>query len=142
VRGGAIIPSGPDMNWTNEKALDPITFSIYPDANGQAAATLYEDDGASPNYQRGEWRRTQVQASAQNGEWTVNLNAPTGNYQPGGRHFVFILKGLAAARQVTADGQTLSPSAANSAANGWRTEGGEVAIRLADDGKAHQIRVR
>jgi alpha-glucosidase len=134
VRGGAILPSGPDMNWTSEKAVDPITFSIYPDADGQAAATLYEDDGASPNYQRGQFRRTTVQAAQQGGVWMINLNAPQGNYQPGGRNFVFVLKGLAAAKEVALDGKAL--------ANGWRVENGEVTVRFADDGQAHQIRVR
>src|SRR6185503_8609525 len=31
VRGGAIIPIAPEMNYTGEKPQDPITFNIYPD---------------------------------------------------------------------------------------------------------------
>ncbi len=142
VRGGAILPSGPEMNWTGEKAVDPLTFSIYPDADGQAETTLYEDDGSSPNYQRGEWRRTQVQANTKGGAWNINLPAPQGNYQPSPRRFVFVLKGLTAAKQVTLDGQTLTPAPADATNNGWFTQGGEITVRLADDGKAHQIRVK
>ena len=36
VRGGAIIPMGPEMNYVGEKATDPLTFEIYPDAQGNA----------------------------------------------------------------------------------------------------------
>src|SRR6266404_6141925 len=36
VRGGAIVPLGPEMNYVKEKRSDPITFAIYPDAGGSA----------------------------------------------------------------------------------------------------------
>lgn len=36
VRGGAIIPMWPQMNYVGEKPLDPITFNIYPDVGGSA----------------------------------------------------------------------------------------------------------
>ena len=78
-------------------------------------------------------------ASAQNGGWNINLNAPQGNYQPGARRFVFVCKGLTAAKQVTLDGKPLAPGGAG---NGWSMENGEITVRLADDGQAHQIRVK
>ncbi len=36
VRGGAIIPTGPSMNYVGEKPTDPITFAIYPDGSRQS----------------------------------------------------------------------------------------------------------
>src|SRR5262249_19230204 len=53
VRGGAIIPTGPEMKYAGEKPVDPISFATYPDAGGSAATALYEDDGLSPAYEHG-----------------------------------------------------------------------------------------
>jgi|HubBroStandDraft_1064217.scaffolds.fasta_scaffold04672_3 alpha-glucosidase len=85
VRGGAIVPLGPEMNYVGEKATDPLTFEIYPDAQGSAQVTLYEDDGVSPDYRNGVERRTTV--TYRPGE--LNVGAPTGSYQPGPRNLVF-----------------------------------------------------
>src|ERR1019366_311708 len=40
VRGGAIIPMGPEMNYVGEKT-SPLTFTVYPDAKGVAGMSLY-----------------------------------------------------------------------------------------------------
>ena len=55
VRGGAIIPMGPVKQYTGEKVDGPLTLSIYPGADG--AFTLYEDDGATFNYRKGDWMK-------------------------------------------------------------------------------------
>jgi alpha-glucosidase len=85
VRGGAIIPMGPEMNYVGEKATDPLTFEIYPDAQGKAQVSLYEDDGVSPAYRNGVERRTTVTYRSSN----IDVSAPTGSYQPGPRNLVF-----------------------------------------------------
>jgi hypothetical protein len=53
VRAGAIIPTGPVMQYTDEVADAPITLNVYPGADG--TFDLYEDDGRSFAYKRGEW---------------------------------------------------------------------------------------
>jgi alpha-glucosidase (family GH31 glycosyl hydrolase) len=53
VRGGSILPLGPVKQYTGEKVDEPLAISIYPGAD--AAFLLYEDDGASFNYRKGEW---------------------------------------------------------------------------------------
>jgi len=85
VRGGAIIPMGPEMNYVGEKATDPLTFEIYPDAQGNARTSLYEDDGVSPAYRNGVERRTTVTYRSSE----IDVSAPTGSYQPGARNVVF-----------------------------------------------------
>jgi alpha-glucosidase (family GH31 glycosyl hydrolase) len=92
VRGGAIIPTGPEMKYVGEKPVDPITFAIYPDENGSASATLYEDDGTSPAYERGVFRRTMVNAKRSGMGYAVSVSAPQGSYNPGGRRFNFVIK--------------------------------------------------
>ncbi len=51
VRAGSILPLGPDLQYTDEKAPDPITLYVYAGADG--AFTLYEDDGTSYSYESG-----------------------------------------------------------------------------------------
>ncbi len=55
VRAGSIVPVGPDIQYTNEKPDAPVTLYIYTGANG--AFSLYEDDGTSYGYQRGQASR-------------------------------------------------------------------------------------
>jgi alpha-glucosidase (family GH31 glycosyl hydrolase) len=120
VRGGAVIPLGPEMNYTNEKPLDPLSFMIYADEKGQAQTTLYEDDGSSPAYRQGVFRRTSVSVSAANGGFQIDTGAPEGTYNPGG----------------------LGATTSTAQGNGWYGEGDRLSVRITDDGKAHRIQIR
>jgi len=51
VRAGSIVPMGPKMEWSTEKAEDPIELRIYPGANGDFV--LYEDQNDGYEYQKG-----------------------------------------------------------------------------------------
>ena len=53
VRAGAIVPMGPVKQYTAEKVDGPLAVTVYPGADG--AFLLYEDDGSSFNYRKGEW---------------------------------------------------------------------------------------
>jgi alpha-glucosidase (family GH31 glycosyl hydrolase) len=53
VRAGAILPLGPVKQYTGEKIDAPLSVTIYPSADG--SFSLYEDDGESFDYRRGEW---------------------------------------------------------------------------------------
>lgn len=55
VRAGAIVPFGPELHYTDEKPADPITLFVYAGADG--AFALYEDDGVSYGYERGQFTR-------------------------------------------------------------------------------------
>jgi alpha-glucosidase len=101
VRGGAIIPLGPLMNYVSEKSFDPIIFTVYPDADGSAATTLYEDDGLSPAYRQGTFRRTTVEARRVARGYVVKVGAPVGGYSPGARKFRFVVKPAHRSAKVT-----------------------------------------
>lgn len=58
VRAGSIIPMGPIKQYTAERADDPLTLTIYPGADRVYA--LYEDDGATFNYRKGEYMKIQL----------------------------------------------------------------------------------
>jgi alpha-D-xyloside xylohydrolase len=51
VRGGSIVPLGPDVEYATEKAADPVELRVYPGAN--ASFTLYEDENDNYNYEKG-----------------------------------------------------------------------------------------
>lgn len=51
VREGAIIPYGPDMQYTDEKPASEIVLYVYTGRNG--TFTLYEDENENYNYERG-----------------------------------------------------------------------------------------
>ncbi len=53
AREGSIIPFGPEIQYTSEKAADPLTLFIYAGADG--TFTLYEDEGVNNNYLDGSY---------------------------------------------------------------------------------------
>jgi alpha-glucosidase (family GH31 glycosyl hydrolase) len=53
VAAGTILPLGPVKQHTGESADQSLSISIYPGADG--SFLLYEDDGRSFNYRKGEW---------------------------------------------------------------------------------------
>jgi len=52
VRAGSIVPMGPVKQYTAEKVDEPSTVTVYPGKDG--SFLLYEDDGTSFNYRKGE----------------------------------------------------------------------------------------
>lgn len=53
VRGGSILPMGPDLQWSAEKPEDPIELRVYPGADGDF--TIYEDQNDGYRYQQGAY---------------------------------------------------------------------------------------
>lgn len=66
VKAGSIIPMGPVMKYSNERELDTVTLHLYPDRSVPAsAASLYEDDGKTLEYQQGKFALTTFSQSLQ-----------------------------------------------------------------------------
>lgn len=80
VRAGAIVPTGPDLQWTDQKPLDPLTLVVSLDAAGRAAGTLYEDAGDGLGYRRGEYLLTRYVAQADRGVVTVRIEREEGRF--------------------------------------------------------------
>ena len=53
VKGGSILPLGPEIQWTGENPGGDITLFVYEGANGEF--NLYEDEGLNYNYEKGEY---------------------------------------------------------------------------------------
>jgi alpha-D-xyloside xylohydrolase len=76
VRAGSLVPFGPELQYTNEKAADPITLVIYSGAD--ASFELYEDDGATYAYESGAF--TRIPLSWSEATRTLTIGAREGSY--------------------------------------------------------------
>jgi len=76
VRAGALLPLGPVKQYTDEKKVDqPLSISIYPGADG--SFSLYEDDGKSFNYRKGDWMGIEMKWT--DARRTLNLHLASGS---------------------------------------------------------------
>jgi alpha-glucosidase len=85
VRAGAIIPGGPDLRYADERPLDPLTLDLYP---GDGAFTLYEDDGHSFEYERGQFCTTSYTLRRTDDRLVFASGAREGAYAPPQRRLV------------------------------------------------------
>lgn len=76
VRGGSIIPVGPAQEWTDEKPADDLLILVY--AGADADFTLYEDDGVSYGYERGECSR--IRFHWDQDAYKLHVSEPEGSY--------------------------------------------------------------
>ncbi|MDE6415559.1 MAG: DUF5110 domain-containing protein, partial [Duncaniella sp.] len=58
VRGGSIIPAGPDIQSTAEHPDSPVTLLIYEGRDG--SFTLYDDEGTNYNYESGKYSKIPI----------------------------------------------------------------------------------
>lgn len=82
IRQGAIIPMYPQMNYVWEKPADVLTLDLYP--YGDSAFDMYEDDGLSKDYRKGEFAKTLISMSApkdKKGMITVHIGKARGDYK-------------------------------------------------------------
>jgi alpha-D-xyloside xylohydrolase len=53
VKAGSILPLGPELQYTSEKQLDPLTIYVY--GGSDASFELYEDEGVNYEYEQGNY---------------------------------------------------------------------------------------
>jgi alpha-glucosidase len=101
VRAGAILPQGPEICHTDERVLDPLTLDLYP---GEGTFTLYEDDGQSFEYERGDFCMTMYRLYYAEGEpsqprtLVFDMSERVGGYSPPDRQVVLKVHNVAAPR--------------------------------------------
>ncbi len=79
ARPGSIIPSGPVMEYVDEKPLDPLTLIVCLDAHGKARGRLYEDAGEGWAYIDGEYLDTTYEATQIDNEVVVRIAREDGH---------------------------------------------------------------
>ena len=76
VREGAIIPFGPEMEWSDEKPAELINLYVYAGQNG--CFQLYEDEGTNYNYEKGKYATIDI--TYDDASKTVSFSARKGQF--------------------------------------------------------------
>ncbi len=76
VREGAIIPFGPEMEWSDEKPAELIHLYIYAGRNG--TFQLYEDEGTNYNYEKDKYATIDI--TYDDASKTVSFGARQGQF--------------------------------------------------------------
>jgi alpha-glucosidase/alpha-D-xyloside xylohydrolase len=106
VRAGALLPFGPVKQYTDEAIDQALSLVVYPGADG--AFTLYEDDGRSFNYRRGEWMGIEMRWQDGPRRLTLQL-APRSRILPPLRREIDVrLAGDKSSRRIVFTGQRLT----------------------------------
>ncbi len=85
VRAGAIVPTQPVVQYTGEKPNGPLELRVYlPNSlsSNDCRGTLYQDDGHTFAYQKGEILRVNYSCQVSQGGVTVTSSVEKNGYQP------------------------------------------------------------
>ena len=88
VRSGAIVPFGPEIEYTDQKPADMINLYVYAGENGEF--TLYEDENLNYNYEKGAY--AMIPFKYDNATSTLTIGDLEGSYpgMPATREFNII----------------------------------------------------
>jgi hypothetical protein len=133
VRGGAIVPMGPVVQHTGERPLDDITLRIYPE--GSSRFELYEDDGRTNAYQRGQYALTAFECAVNPGEVAVRIGEAVGDRSvvpPACRYRLELKMDLPATVTVAGHGELARLAGEGGGAGWWTDDRGFTVVRLPD----------
>jgi alpha-D-xyloside xylohydrolase len=85
VRGGSIVPLGPEEEYAGQKPDGPFEVRVYPGADG--AFALYEDEGDNYNYEKGGYAVVPMQWSE--AKHTLTIGDRSGSYAGMPKEIVF-----------------------------------------------------
>ncbi len=105
VRAGAIVPLGPIKQYAGERVEAPLRLQIYPGADG--SSLLYEDDGVSFDYRKGEWMGIRVAWNDRQRHLTLRLAEGSGMLAPQRREIEIRLASSKTNRRVVFAGRPL-----------------------------------
>jgi alpha-glucosidase len=151
ARAGAFVFQQPVVQSTDEMRGLPLLVTVFPAAKSEA--TLYEDDGHSLEYQKGNFSRrrfTQARNAATDGREQVILQvaAPEGPYRPAARSIIFSVNGVRQPSAVSASGSTspralprLAAAEFDQRTEGWSVQDNVVRVKFRDDFAATTITI-
>jgi len=91
VRAGAVIPFGPVKQYVGEKVDQPLSVRVYPGADGRFV--LYEDDGSTFAFERGEFMRLAMEWNDQPRRLRMSLAQGSRLFGPAARDIEVELSG-------------------------------------------------
>jgi alpha-glucosidase len=135
VREGSILPLQPLTQSTDEIPQGPLLLRVYPGRDCQGS--LYEDDGKSMAYKRGEFLRVRFTCEAGTDSVKLHISAREGTYQPWWKEIRVEVYGWssAAAHAVLNGAANPTLGTADSAHH-------VAAATIADDGRATDLEIK
>ena len=103
VRAGSIIPLGPIKEYVGQPVDAPLRLVVYPGADG--TSTIYEDDGSSFDYRRGEWMKLEMSWRDKDRRLSLRLAAGSKMLGPSRRPLVVRLAGSPEEKTVVFEGR-------------------------------------
>jgi alpha-glucosidase (family GH31 glycosyl hydrolase) len=103
VRAGAIVPTGPLKQFTGEQVDGPLTFTVYPGADGRFS--LYDDDGESFDFRSGAFMKIELQWNDRSRRLTLKLVDGSRMLTPGRFPLEIRVAGGAQTRRISFDGK-------------------------------------
>ena len=138
VRAGSILPIAPDMDYSEQKPVDPLTLDVY--AGKAASFQLYEDDGTSLEYRNGASAWTPLSYTPEaGGTHQIEIGPGQGQYQGqlASRRYEVRVHGLLKPEGVKVNGQALQERQAKECGAGcggwtWDSSARIATIRLTE----------
>jgi alpha-glucosidase len=148
VRGGGFIFRQPVVQHTGEMPGQPLHVLAAPAASSEAS--LYEDDGKTMAYRKGEFMKRTFRQTRDAGSWMIEVSAPAGSYRPAQRNLLvetWLEPEPKSATVQTAAGTDeplprLTPADLANAPRGWSFAGGMVTVKENDPFAALRFRVQ
>jgi alpha-glucosidase (family GH31 glycosyl hydrolase) len=105
VRAGAVIPMGPVKQYTAEKVDGPLEIWVHPGADG--AFSLYEDDGTSFDFRKGEFMRMNIAWNDRQRRLSMRLANGSKMLAPAKRNIVVRVAGESVTREAVFEGRPI-----------------------------------
>jgi alpha-glucosidase len=136
VKAGAIIPTGPVMQYSSERPLNPLILDIYPGPRS-SSFTMFEDDG-DYGYEQGKYSTTKYDCIDRDGKIIITINARNarGGYAPATRNYILKVHGCSAPKYAVKLNN-------NELADGWSHALSQklIQITINDDGKENVVSI-
>ncbi len=123
LREGAVVPMGPDMSWSDQQAVGPLSLELFP-SESPVTFHLYEDSGDSQDHLDGAYALTPLTLKRTDVGAILEIGERQGSWAPPVRKLRLRVRPVDhPATGVTVAGATLPPlsdySAVESASSGW-----------------------
>ena len=79
LRPGSIVPTGPVMQYADERTLSDVTLLVCLDQQGEAKGVLYEDAGDGWEFRNGEYLKTALRAKREGESIVISIAAMEGS---------------------------------------------------------------
>ncbi len=148
VREGSILATQPEGTGNDLSPKTPLLLDIFPSDTRPAKFVVYDDDGHTYSYEKGDFFRQEVIAKRSGASTEIVLNAATGAFKPNFPNYILRLHELAGS--VTSGGAALKKFAAESAFRssteaGWFSTvdrfGPVTELRLPTDAKEQTLKL-